>query len=69
VTFRIFVTVPVEWHWPFKNSRKDLKTMNNENLNMTREQGLPEDADKKLKVRTGVKAGAEPMESISMNFS
>ena len=52
-----------------QNSRKDLKTMNNENLHMTREQGLPEDADKKLKVRTGVKAGAEPMESLSLNFT
>ena len=51
-----------------QNSRKDLKTMNNEKQNMTREQALP-DTDKKLKVRTGVKAGAEPMESISMNFS
>ena len=43
--------------------------MKNENLDMTREQALPEDADKKLKIRTGIKAGVVPMESISMNFS
>lgn len=52
-----------------QNSRKDLKTMNNVKQNMTSEQALAEDLDKKLKIRTGIKAGTVPTDQISMNFS